>query len=212
MSTRTYDGPPLHDPATYAHGFPYDDFRELRDEDPVSHHDHPGWERGYWVVTRHADVQRVSRDWTGFRNAPNPFLPDTATSTTSRHVAAADQPRPARPHEAAQDHQQRLHASSHQRPRRAREGTGRLGDRFGRRARRVRPRQRHRAVVAAARDRRPGRRARGGSQAGVRVDRAHVRFRSDAHRPRSACTRRRRCSRTPTRCAPSVGRTHATTS
>ena len=50
----------------------------LRDEDPVSHHDHPGWERGYWVVTRHGDVQRVSRDWTAFRNAPNPFLPDTA--------------------------------------------------------------------------------------------------------------------------------------
>ena len=37
MSTRTYDGPPLHDPATYAHGFPYDVFRELRDHDPVSH-------------------------------------------------------------------------------------------------------------------------------------------------------------------------------
>ena len=75
MSTRTYDGPPLHHPATYAHGFPYDVFRELRDHDPVSHHDHPAWPRGYWAVTRHADVQRVSRDWNGFRNAPNPFLP-----------------------------------------------------------------------------------------------------------------------------------------
>ena len=35
---------------------------ELRATDPVSHHDHPNWERGYWAVTRHADVQRVSRD------------------------------------------------------------------------------------------------------------------------------------------------------
>ena len=66
----------IHDPATYTHGFPYDAFRQLRDHDPVSHHDHPMWERGYWVVTRHADVQLVSRDWTAFRNAPHPFLPD----------------------------------------------------------------------------------------------------------------------------------------
>ena len=78
MSTPGYDGPPLYEPATYAHGFPYEVFRELRDSDPVSHHDHPAWEHGYWAVTRHADVQRVSRDWNGFQNAPNPFLPDRA--------------------------------------------------------------------------------------------------------------------------------------
>ena len=29
-------------------------------------------------MSRHADVQRVSRDWNGFQNAPNPFLPDSA--------------------------------------------------------------------------------------------------------------------------------------
>ena len=124
----------LHDPATYAHGFPYDEFRALRDEEPVSHHDHPGWERGYWAVTRHADVQRVSRDWTAFRNAPQSVPARHRRLRRRRHVTAADQPRPARAHEAAQDHQQRLHASSHQRPRRAREGTGRLRDRFGRRS------------------------------------------------------------------------------
>jgi cholest-4-en-3-one 26-monooxygenase len=78
MSSRTYDGPPLHDPQTYAHGFPYDVFRDLRDHDPVSHHEHPLWERGYWVVSRHEDVQRVSRDWNAFHNAPNPFLPGAA--------------------------------------------------------------------------------------------------------------------------------------
>jgi cholest-4-en-3-one 26-monooxygenase len=69
----------LYDPATYDHGFPYERFAELRAHDPVSHHEHPAWERGYWVVSRHADVQRVSRDWTAFRNAPNPFLPDRPT-------------------------------------------------------------------------------------------------------------------------------------
>jgi cholest-4-en-3-one 26-monooxygenase len=64
-----------HDPSTYAHGFPYEEFRRLRDEDPVSHHDHPVWDGGYWVLSRHADVQQVSRDWTAFKNAPHPFLP-----------------------------------------------------------------------------------------------------------------------------------------
>ena len=66
----------LHDPRTYTHGFPYERFRELRASDPVSHHEHPAWDRGYWAVVRHADVQRVSRDSATFRNAPNPFLPD----------------------------------------------------------------------------------------------------------------------------------------
>ena len=64
----------LHDPATYAAGFPHAHFRELRDRDPVAHRDHPAWERGYWVLSRYADVQRVSRDATSFRNAPHPFL------------------------------------------------------------------------------------------------------------------------------------------
>ena len=64
----------FHDPATFAHGFPHDTFRALRADDPVSHHDHPTWKRGYWIVARHVDVQRVSRDSATFSNAPNPFL------------------------------------------------------------------------------------------------------------------------------------------
>jgi len=64
----------LHSPETFAHGFPYDEFRELRDNDPVSYHEHPTWSRGYWAITRHADVQRVSRDSATFHNAPHPFL------------------------------------------------------------------------------------------------------------------------------------------
>ena len=64
----------LHDPATYTHGFPYEHFRDLRRDDPVSHHDHPVWERGYWAVARHADVVRVSRDSATFRNSPHPMI------------------------------------------------------------------------------------------------------------------------------------------
>ena len=87
--------PVLYDPATYAHGFPYEVFRELRDTAPISHHDHPGWANGYWVIARHADVQRVSRDWTAFKNAPNPFLPDTADTNedgTSLLMISLDPP------------------------------------------------------------------------------------------------------------------------
>ena len=64
----------LHDPATYANGFPYDHFRDLRKNHPVSHHDHPVWEQGYWAVVRHEDVVRVSRDSATFRNSPHPLI------------------------------------------------------------------------------------------------------------------------------------------
>jgi cholest-4-en-3-one 26-monooxygenase len=64
----------FYDPATFANGFPHETFRALRADDPVSHHDHPTWKRGYWVVARHADVQRVSRDSATFSNAPHPFI------------------------------------------------------------------------------------------------------------------------------------------
>jgi cholest-4-en-3-one 26-monooxygenase len=73
----------LHDPRTYAQGFPHEQFRQLRDNDPVSHRDHPSWARGYWAVTRHADVQRVSRDSATYRNAPNPFFEASADDDQS---------------------------------------------------------------------------------------------------------------------------------
>ena len=78
----------LHDPATYAHGFPHERFRDLRDHDPVSHHDHPAWERGYWAAVRHADVQRVSRDSETFHNAPHPFLDEAAPLGLVPHLQA----------------------------------------------------------------------------------------------------------------------------
>ena len=136
-------------------------FAALRDEEPVSHHDHPGWERGYWAVTRHSDVQRVSRDWTGFRNAPNPFLPDTADfddGGTSLLLISLDPP----------EHTKlRKIISSGFTPRRINDLAAHVKARVDSvidsvaEARRVRPREGHRDVVAAACDRRPRRRARG---------------------------------------------------
>ena len=86
--------PVLHDATTYAQGFPHDYFRELRASDPVSHHEHPYWGRGYWVIARHDDVQRVSRDST-FRNHPHPFLvdqPDEELAGMSALLISLDAP------------------------------------------------------------------------------------------------------------------------
>src|SRR5690606_2281060 len=47
------------------------------------HHEHPAWERGFWAISRHEDVQRVSRDHTVFRNSPHPFLEEAANDESS---------------------------------------------------------------------------------------------------------------------------------
>jgi hypothetical protein len=67
----------LHDPLTYARGFPYDAYADLRDNDPVSRHTLPNG-KPFWAIARHADVQRVSRDSEGFANAPHPFIDSEA--------------------------------------------------------------------------------------------------------------------------------------
>ena len=76
MTDAAVDAPLLYETTTYDHGVPYEYYRWLRDNDPVSHHDHPNYPNGYWVVTRYEDVQRVSRDSATFHNAPDPFLDD----------------------------------------------------------------------------------------------------------------------------------------
>jgi len=76
MTATDADAPALYDPNTYTKGVPHDYYRWLRDNDPVAHLDHPTYTDGYWVVTRHADVQKVSRDAATFRNAPDPFVDD----------------------------------------------------------------------------------------------------------------------------------------
>jgi cholest-4-en-3-one 26-monooxygenase len=77
---------PLHDPRLYAAGFPHERFRWLRDNDPVSHHEHENYEGGYWVVARHADVQTVSRDAETWRNAPSPTVDIPPGSPPETHL------------------------------------------------------------------------------------------------------------------------------
>ena len=67
------DIPSLLEPETFAQGVPHDLFKRLRDSSPV--HWNPGRpsreravgivepeQRGFWVLTRHADVTAVSKD------------------------------------------------------------------------------------------------------------------------------------------------------
>ncbi len=52
----------LVDPETFAHGPPLEQFAAMREQAPVFWHaQEDSWGGGFWVVTRHADVQEVSR-------------------------------------------------------------------------------------------------------------------------------------------------------
>lgn len=68
----------LTDNELFRHGFPHDIFTRLREEAPIWHHPAtPGTERfggEFWVVSKHADVQAVSRDHARFRSYDGPML------------------------------------------------------------------------------------------------------------------------------------------
>jgi cholest-4-en-3-one 26-monooxygenase len=52
----------LIDADTFADGLPLEQFAEMREKAPVFWHEQEGsWGGGFWVVTRHKDVQEVSR-------------------------------------------------------------------------------------------------------------------------------------------------------
>ncbi|WP_406673150.1 cytochrome P450 [Nonomuraea sp. N2-4H] len=81
--------PDLGDPALFEAGGQYDRWRWLREHDPVHRH-----ERGFWSVTRYADVDRVLRDHTCFTSERGTLLnllgrPDPAAG---RQLAATDPP------------------------------------------------------------------------------------------------------------------------
>ncbi|MEV4804334.1 cytochrome P450 [Nonomuraea sp. NPDC049421] len=79
----------LSDPGLFEAGGQYAAWRWLRENDPVHRH-----ERGFWSVTRYADVDRVLRDHTCFTSERGTLLnllgrPDPAAG---RQLAATDPP------------------------------------------------------------------------------------------------------------------------
>ena len=80
----------------YRGGFPHDLFAHLREEAPVWRHpDTPGTARvggSFWVVSRHADVQAISRDPQRFRSLEGPSVVDTAPERAGQMLVTMDPP------------------------------------------------------------------------------------------------------------------------
>jgi cytochrome P450 len=64
--------------ASFASGQPHDQFAWLRTHDPVHWHPEPDGGRGFWAITRHADVKAVGRDAATFSSVPSIMIPDAA--------------------------------------------------------------------------------------------------------------------------------------
>jgi cytochrome P450 len=65
----------LLSPASFAAGQPHDQYRWLREHAPVRWHDEPGG-KGFWAVTRHADVWAVDRGFQDFSSEPTIMITD----------------------------------------------------------------------------------------------------------------------------------------
>jgi cytochrome P450 len=65
----------LLSPEHFAGGQPHDQFRWLRQHDPVHWHEEPGG-KGFWAVTRYADVWAVDRDFATYSSEPTIMIAD----------------------------------------------------------------------------------------------------------------------------------------
>ncbi len=65
----------LLSPASFAGGQPHDQYRWLRENDPVHWHEEPGG-RGYWAVTRYDDIWTVDRDFQTYSSEPTIMIAD----------------------------------------------------------------------------------------------------------------------------------------
>ncbi|GIH93674.1 cytochrome P450 [Planobispora siamensis] len=75
----------IYDPSLYEAGMPWDRYARLRENDPVHRHAEPGGP-GFWAVTRHADIQHVSRHPEVFSShAGGIMVPDATEEQLSRN-------------------------------------------------------------------------------------------------------------------------------
>tara|TARA_R110002073_G_scaffold83444_1_gene199002 strand:- start:3919 stop:5118 length:1200 start_codon:yes stop_codon:yes gene_type:complete len=86
----------VYNPDNYTNGIPHAQFAWLRENDPVHWQEHPAG-YGYWVLSRHADVLQVSRDFKTF-SAERGFvmvddLPDDILDMARNQLLGMDPPR-----------------------------------------------------------------------------------------------------------------------
>ena len=67
----------LLSPERFIGGQPHDQFRWLREHDPVHWHEEPGG-AGFWAVTRYEDVWAVDRDFQTYSSEPTIMIADPA--------------------------------------------------------------------------------------------------------------------------------------
>lgn len=86
----------LTDAEIFRHGFPHELFTHLREEAPVWRHPAvPGMERfdpGFWVLSKHADVQAVSRDFARFSSHDGPMVPDMPPERQGTMIVTMEPP------------------------------------------------------------------------------------------------------------------------
>jgi cytochrome P450 len=78
---------------SFAYGQPHEQFRWLRENDPVHWHAEPGG-AGFWAVTRYDDVRFVGREPRTFSSRPTIMIPDATSMEVPDHpmMIAADPP------------------------------------------------------------------------------------------------------------------------
>lgn len=74
----------ISSPDAYVGGVPHDQFAFLRRHAPVFRHREANGP-GFWAITRHADVARISRDPAAFTQAPSLFIEDLPPGNMRDH-------------------------------------------------------------------------------------------------------------------------------
>jgi cytochrome P450 len=72
----------LYDPENFAAGHPLEQYRWLRENDPVHWHEEPNGP-GYWAITRYKDVWDIDRNFQSFSSEPTIMIQDSSDQSTN---------------------------------------------------------------------------------------------------------------------------------
>lgn len=81
---------PLADPDTFVGGPPWALFARLRENEPIAWTPEPAPHRGFWSVTRHADIVAISRDWQTFTSSRGVALEELDDEQLEHRTAMID--------------------------------------------------------------------------------------------------------------------------